>query len=545
MSPNFPMMRVFKTICLLVLALAGADALMVTTKSSPVSVLRWQMATIRCNITGLDANKPLAVDWKRKVVNGIEEDVYVYENGHIRVYRQGSYMEGDILEGNAALHIPRVEFSDEGEYTCIVTNTPYQASDKTSLQVSVIPTCTVSGDTSIELGTEKTVMCEVHNFYPKEIRIHWKVDRKGSSNPAYLPVWYSEDSMVLNPDGTFSFKTQRTLKPSREDDGDIYSCVVNHRSLQSDIAKNFTLTVTERKDHTVTIVGVMIGILLLVGALVMIYWKKCPTLSDITGDGELIHMRRTTLMFQIKNYRPDDIKVSVCLRRRDQEEVNIRDGECVILDVEEHMLVNGAATQDEGPLQLEVDFVPMRSRLGFFSCQYFLHITPSYDLDNGAELSIHVTHPALTLPISVRRTLNVIGVPPRLSAIKATDHQIHENVTFICAINNFKPGPLSIMWLRRGKDSQETVLITWPSETQEQQHNEKYSHQLIEDDHDSSYYYSSALTFKSTVKDDGVTYICRTFHPATQQQAQKELTMRLIGGSDGGDGTTFTFQPGD
>ncbi|XP_068116560.1 uncharacterized protein [Hyperolius riggenbachi] len=529
-------------LCLLLITLSGIDALMVTTTTSPISVLRWQNVTIPCNITGMNVDKPIAVDWKRRLENGTEVLLLENENGHIKVYRPGSLMESDIREGNAALHMPGVEFSDEGEYTCIVTNTPNEASGKTSLQVSAIPSSTVR-DTSIELGTEKTVMCDVHNFYPKDIRIHWNLYRKGSSETDFF-----ENSIVHNPDGTFSIQIPLTLKPRKEDDGNIYSCVVNHRSLQSELSKNFTLTVPDKENSTGTIVGSVFGTLLCTLLLVacVVYYlmgvkKDPPTLSAITGNDVLTDMSRTTLTCQIMSFRPDDITVFVCLRRRDQpEEETIytwrsrdrtpsarltRGGICVSLGAqEEHNLVNGAARQHERPLQLEVVPVVSRSKLRSYSCQCSLHITPSYDLDNGAELSIYVTHPALKSPKSVGRRLHVTGVAPTLLKIMTPKHIIHDElVTLTCPINGFKPRSLSITWWKRDRRGQETELITWDS-GEYATHNPKYSHDVSENEHgDKCYSYLSTLTMRPDLReDDGATYICRTFHPATQQQSEEQ-----------------------
>ncbi|XP_068116561.1 hemicentin-1-like [Hyperolius riggenbachi] len=555
-GPYPTMQRPFSVLSLLLIALVRSEDLKVTMGTSLISAKIGETVIISCYISNIDINKVLAVEWKQTFENGTEKDVYVYNNGGVTPYREGSSMDvEEIRNGNANLHLPSVQISDDGEYTCSVINTPRHALGKTALQVSVQPSVTVTPeDVTIELGTEKSVMCEVSNFYPQTVTIHWVQFNKAFPGYVTLKNGICTAEHITNNDGTFNITSHMTLSPKKADDGSSYGCVVTHRSRDQETMKNFTLTVTEREDYTGTIVGAMFGTLLctlLTVACVLIYWmrfkKDPPILSAITGNDELTDMSRTTLTCQMIDYRPDNISVCVCLSRRGQQEEIIyawrprdstspawliRGGDPVILNVkEQYMLDNGAARQDERPLQLEVVPVVSRSKLGSFSCQCSLHITPSYDLDNGAELSIHVAHPALTSPISVLRVLKVTGVPPRLNYIIGPYHQTpNENMTLTCPINDFKPHPLSIMWLRRDKNSQETKLITREPETQQQQHSHKYSHHVIEDKHDDySYSCLSILTFRPTVKDDhGITYICRTFHPATQQQAEKELTISLI-----------------
>ncbi|PIO28513.1 hypothetical protein AB205_0170580, partial [Aquarana catesbeiana] len=259
-------------------------------------------------------------------------------------------------------------------------------------------------------------------------------------------------------------------------------------------------------------------------------------------------MNRTTLTCQIMDFRPNDIEISVCMRRSGEEEIRTiytwRSGGHLtpvrisrgdgggyeeVVDMEEgRQLMNGSAGHENIPLQLEVIPVISKKNLGAFICQCSLQITPSYDLDNGAELSVHVNHPALTSPVSVHRILNVIGVPPKLSIISPERFIHEEQLTLPCPINGFKPRTLSITWLRRDKNHRETELVTWNSGSQTI-HKEKYFHRVKEDEHeDKSYSYISSLIMQPTIReDDGVTYICRTFHPATHHQEDKEQILNV------------------
>lgn len=122
-------------------------------------------------------------------------------------------------------------------------------------------------------------------------------------------------------------------------------------------------------------------------------------------------------------------------------------------------------------------------------------------------------------------------VPPKLLSIMSPERVIHEEqLTLTCPINGFKPRTLSITWLRRERNLQETELVTWNSGSNTI-HSEKYSHSVQENEHeDKSYSYISALIMKPTIReDDGVTYICRTFHTATDHREDKEKILNVIG----------------
>ncbi|PIO14484.1 hypothetical protein AB205_0169240, partial [Aquarana catesbeiana] len=194
--------------------------------------------------------------------------------------------------------------------------------------------------------------------------------------------------------------------------------------------------ITEREDNTGAIVGAVVLTILIVlflGVLGFLYIrfikKDPPILSEITGNDELIDLNRTTLTCQIMDFKPNNIEISVCMRRFGEEVIRTiytwrsgghltlvkisRDdggGDEDVVGMEEgRQLMNGSAGHENIPLQLEVTPVISRKNLGAFTCQCSLQITPSYDLDKEAELSVHVKHPALTSPVSVQRTLKVTG----------------------------------------------------------------------------------------------------------------------------------------
>ncbi|XP_075043673.1 uncharacterized protein LOC142103528 [Mixophyes fleayi] len=548
-------MRPSDILYLLLIPLIGAGALRVTMNKPFIGALREEDVTIPCDIADIVSGRTVAVQWTR-TWDGNTTSVYDHFPGRVMAYRPGAIMvESEVERGNAELHIPRVQFSDEGEYTCTVIVTPNEAKGKSTLEVSARPSATLTpGDIGIELGTEKSVMCEVINFYPQSAVIRWV--RHNKDPPGYVAFdgGTCTSDPATNKYNTFNVTSHLTLNPTTKDDGNKYSCIVTHRSLETELVRTFTLTVTEREDNTGAVIGAVIGTListLLLVAAVLFYFarfkKDPPILSEIMGNKEIIDMTRTTLTCQIMNFRPNDIEISVRLRRGEEMRIihswRSRDhtppalmardsntgGDPVIIDVDEHQgLIDGAVNHEERPLQIEMAPVIKPRRFGSFICECSIHITPSIE-DNGSELSVEVSHPALTSPVCVRRRLNVIGVAPKLLTIMAPECLIHdEMVTLTCPINGFKPRALSIIWLKKDQNNQETELVTCDSTGTIIQNN-KYLHNVKEIEHDDkSYSLLSALRMKPNVSDDqGVKYICRTHHPATRRTAEQELDMEV------------------
>ncbi|XP_040265564.1 uncharacterized protein LOC120980494 isoform X2 [Bufo bufo] len=536
----------------LLIIVLTADGLIVTMKAPLISAMRDENVTIPCEFSDFIPGRTMNVQWI-KSQNGNKTEVFRYIPGRPQAFRPGSYMgeESEIQRGNAALHIPRVQFSDDGEYICGVVVTPDYKEGRSTLEVSAVPSAAlIPGDAiTVELGNEKVVSCDISNFYPEDITIRWVQNEKDSTKCVVLNKGTCTGDSVINTDGTFSTSSQLTLYPTMEDDGYKYSCVVKHRSLQQDLMKNFTLRVTEREDNSrevaAAVICTILGMAVLLSAVLLYYQvlkKEPPSVSEITGGDPLIDMSRTTLTCHITNFKPNDLKISLCLKRRggEMKEVHTwRSRDLMMDDVEQQRLMNGDVNPTQRPLELEMtaDIKPDRSRLlrciswrrlSTYSCQCSIHITPSFSEDNGAEFSVRVSHPALTEPSSQQRTLRVTGVAPRLLKIFSPPYMTHgEPMTLACPINGFKSKTLEITWLKKDKEDQETEIVRWPSDDRTDVKNDV--HNVIESEHDDkSYSILSTLKVKPTVNcDDGVKYICRTFHPVTNQSAEQALVMAV------------------
>ncbi|XP_031756204.1 uncharacterized protein LOC116410226 isoform X2 [Xenopus tropicalis] len=538
---------------------SGTGSLRVDMGVSLVKSLRNEEAFIPCSVTdwgpGEVNPKNLAVEWTQKTLDGSEEPVYLYVSGTRTPTRPGSYIsDRDLITGNVGLHLPRVQFTDEGEYTCTVFYTPDKAVGQSVLQVSAPPAPRLTPtDITMEPGTETTVTCEADEFYPKDITFQWIKYQRGSGN-VLLQKGVSFTLPIDNKDGTFNQSSFLRINPTLEDNGNVYSCNVSHRSMGTDLQLCLTLSVTEKKTGSiigaitatlaVAIISIGIGIL---GC--MILKKEPPKLSPITGAEHLVHMNEATLSCQISGFRPKPIRITLCLQRNGGERMEIYswDSEAQtgsaapVQEPEREELMGTWNVQYLPPAQraLQVEMVPVITTSKYqrlSNCQCTIRITPDIEEDDGAELTVRVTHSALRGPISVSCRLEVRGVKPNIYKIVSPLRILHEEpVTLTCPIYGFKPKPLSVTWLKVDPLGRETELLSWDRGSTDIC-DPQYSHQLAEnerehreeeDDHIN--YFLSNVTLKPTVRGDhGAQYVCRTHHYATGERAEKRMEMQVL-----------------
>ncbi|XP_073460099.1 uncharacterized protein [Aquarana catesbeiana] len=130
------------------------------------------------------------------------------------------------------------------------------------------------------------------------------------------------------------------------------------------------------------------------------------TVSEISGDYSITHMKRTTLTCQITDFRQKEIQINVYLKRLNDKKHLIAswesrgDNSHILPPLEE-----GAASRTLLPVEMEVKIRNCWTEM--YECLCSITITPSADTDDGAVLYVEVEHASLTQPISVHRTLNV------------------------------------------------------------------------------------------------------------------------------------------
>ncbi|XP_015417914.1 PREDICTED: LOW QUALITY PROTEIN: HLA class II histocompatibility antigen, DQ beta 1 chain-like [Myotis davidii] len=103
----------------------------------------------------------------------------------------------------------------------------YQNEARTTLQRRVEPTVTISPAKTEALNHHNMLVCSVTDFYPAHIKVRWfRNNQEETAGVVSTPL-------IRNGDWTYQILVMLEMTPQR---GDIYTCRVEHPSLQSPIA---------------------------------------------------------------------------------------------------------------------------------------------------------------------------------------------------------------------------------------------------------------------------------------------------------------------
>nr|XP_009667443.1 PREDICTED: natural cytotoxicity triggering receptor 3 ligand 1 [Struthio camelus australis] len=129
---------------------------------------------------------------------------------------------------------------------------------------------------TIESDKEKILTCGVKKYLPRSLDIKWIKIVKDSQVTTVRGEDTCIEASVKSDDGPFNINSKLRVQPSLQDNGNVYRCVANHRSLTDSILLDATLTVTAPKLDIRTSVGsliVSIVTCLLVEPIAFLYIK--------------------------------------------------------------------------------------------------------------------------------------------------------------------------------------------------------------------------------------------------------------------------------
>ncbi|XP_006892139.1 PREDICTED: natural cytotoxicity triggering receptor 3 ligand 1, partial [Elephantulus edwardii] len=230
-------------------------------------------ATIFCKIRGyshLDI-KIMGISWYFLKHNSSKEvQLFQFYSNLEKNRREATVSLRDLARGNASLQLPWVQLEDAGRYRCEVVVTPEKAQGSVSLEVVAYPVSSLLPERAVvKINEEVTLECESHRFYPESINITWV--KMTQTDPHAVEI--SEDVIsshtVKNKDGTLNTTNYLKFKPSLDDNGNIYQCVIRHKLLLTPVRFNFTLTVIkpEKGNMMIVVVSVTILAVILLGVL--------------------------------------------------------------------------------------------------------------------------------------------------------------------------------------------------------------------------------------------------------------------------------------
>ncbi|XP_069821211.1 natural cytotoxicity triggering receptor 3 ligand 1-like isoform X2 [Dendropsophus ebraccatus] len=275
-------------VILLTLLHPAAGRLRIRRTESPIEALAGHNTILPCLFYGYEMSpldlSMVSVRWTLTTFKRKEEPVCWFHGGdHIQT-RPGSYIpDSRLMGGDGSLYIPNIQPSDDGEYTCTVIVTPEKAISKVTMEVSAAPTCTVS-DSKLEMypDTERSVTCYVSGFYPQPVTIHWVKYSNRSSKKSKLNRWIYTSIPARNRDGTYDISSELSVRPmSTEENGDVYSCVISHRSLRDPLTCNVTISVHPVPENIPRIAAIVLFLLFMLLSVVLLIMYRVYVKKDV------------------------------------------------------------------------------------------------------------------------------------------------------------------------------------------------------------------------------------------------------------------------
>lgn len=98
---------------------------------------------------------------------------------------------------------------------------------------------------TVENSKEKHMICKLDGFYPEAFNIKWEKRRLRDAHFREITEGIVIGSIVKNDNGTFSVTSSLAVKEALE--GDVYKCVMWHRSWL--ISHSFNITLREEGER--------------------------------------------------------------------------------------------------------------------------------------------------------------------------------------------------------------------------------------------------------------------------------------------------------
>ncbi|XP_044930599.1 HLA class II histocompatibility antigen, DQ beta 2 chain-like isoform X2 [Mustela lutreola] len=152
----------------------------------------------------------------------------------------------------------------------------YQMEKSSTLQRLVEPTVTISPSRTEVLNHHNMLVCSVTDFYPGQIKVRWfRNDQEETAGVVSTPL-------IRNGDWTFQILVMLEVTPQR---GDVYTCHVEHPSLQSPITVEWRAQSESAQSKTLSgIGGFVLGLIFLgLGLIVRHRSQKGPRESPPAG----------------------------------------------------------------------------------------------------------------------------------------------------------------------------------------------------------------------------------------------------------------------
>ncbi|KAJ8288037.1 hypothetical protein COCON_G00006960 [Conger conger] len=132
------------------------------------------------------------------------------------------------------------------------------------------PEITVYAMEEVELGKKNILICFANNFYPPPVKVTWTKNNAEVKDGVTLSRYYP------NPDFTYQQFSTLSITP---EEGDVYSCTVEHKGLEDPLTKIWEPEANTESDMGATVfcgIGLTLGLLGVgVGTFFLIKGNNC------------------------------------------------------------------------------------------------------------------------------------------------------------------------------------------------------------------------------------------------------------------------------
>ncbi|KAJ6665068.1 hypothetical protein lerEdw1_005299 [Lerista edwardsae] len=310
-------------------------------------------------------------------------------------------------------------------------------------------------EVTIERDKEKTVSCVVNKFYPDSIVIQWEKNAKHSPDKSVPAEDICTGSSVENEDGTFNITSKLKLQPSLQDDGNIYNCIVKHKSFSMEPVFSIILTVTELQGNYTWIAG-------LIAAMAVVF---PPTVMAFVGNEKLKNLEENHLQFLFSDFRPKPLKIKFFLIQPNKEKQAIYSWN-----------TKAASDPEQGDEHLALlkkqkmfHFIPVLSqkKRHIFEASCKLSITPDVKQLQSFDISLEIIHQAFPHGISVKTQSFEVVAHPVLDRIQCSTDEPRpdESLTLSCRIYAYFPQAIETCWWKDDEPIPLPASVTDPIKT--------------------------------------------------------------------------------
>ncbi|XP_040025376.2 tapasin isoform X2 [Gasterosteus aculeatus] len=245
--------------------LVTSVAMVIKTRSPSVRAALGSGQKLHCHFSADHKGPNVTVEWHRRRRGEVTR---LFSHAARSGVAEGSGVALRALaSGDASYDLPFAEVKSEATYICSVSVPPLLGALEIDLRIEEAPRVSLNIGPALSLpeGGEQKVSCHAENYYPLDVEIVWYVQDAAAAAAASgrrvgAPLPKELQNVLLsshrhNQDQTYSLTSFFYLQAWPEASGRLFTCSVSHPALRMPVKKSFVLTVEERSDWMLKLLG--------------------------------------------------------------------------------------------------------------------------------------------------------------------------------------------------------------------------------------------------------------------------------------------------